>query len=152
MQRCRGSPSDPQLRPERAEAVAGLFAVTCVEQHDGLADPGHDGVLRHLLPLHHYSLLVARPTAGHALRAVPSDANAGSARNRSDTGSEERPVRQPRSGMRQSIGWCPWAATASLICVKGREPKNFLAESGEGWAPFTTMWRSSSISGSFFCA
>ncbi|CAM5561155.1 hypothetical protein SGRI78S_03161 [Streptomyces griseus subsp. griseus] len=86
-----------------------------------------------------------------------SDANAGLPRNRSDTGIEARPSgpsagTQPSSGIRQSIGWCPWAATASLICVKGREPKNFFAESGEGCAPFTTTWRSSSIRGSFFCA
>lgn len=59
---------------------------------------------------------------------------------------------QPRFGMVQSIGVWPWAATASLICVKGREPKNFFADRGEGWAPLTTACRVSSISGSFFCA
>ena len=33
-----------------------------------------------------------------------------------------------------------------------KEPKNFFADSGEGWAPLTTTCRVSSISGSFFCA
>ena len=59
---------------------------------------------------------------------------------------------QPRSGIRQSTGSWPWAAIASLIWVKGREPKNFFADSGEGCAPLTTTCRSSSMSGSFFCA
>ncbi len=49
-----------ELRPERAEAVAGLLAVTSVEQHDRLADPGHDGVLGRLLLLHHCGLLRRR--------------------------------------------------------------------------------------------
>lgn len=133
-----------ELRPERAEAVARLLPVTSVEQHDRLADPGHDGVVGRLLLLHHCGLLVARPAGCRR-----SDANAGLPYNRSDTGVG---ARQPRVGIRQSIGWCPWAATASLIRVNGREPKNFLAESGEGCAPFTTVWRSSSIRGSFFCA
>src|SRR5262249_62051843 len=62
------------------------------------------------------------------------------------------PRAHPRSGMVQSIGSCPCRATASLICVNGREPKNFFADSGEGCAPLTTTCRPSSINGSLFCA
>ena len=51
-------------------------------------------------------------------------------------------------GMVQSIGSWPCPATASLIWVNGREPKNFLADSGEGCAPLTTACRLSSIRGS----
>ncbi len=58
----------------------------------------------------------------------------------------------PRSGMRQSTGSWPCALSASSIWVKGRLPRKSLADSGDGWAPWTTACRSVSISGSFFLA
>ncbi len=63
-----------------------------------------------------------------------------------------RPSHSPRSGMRQSTGSWPCALSASSIWVKGRLPRKSLADSGDGWAPWTTACRAVSISGSFFLA